>query len=32
MKRIAVYGPRLHGVLVDIPSDPLARLERYWVD
>jgi len=32
MKRIAVYGPRLHGVQVDIPSDPLARLERYWVD
>lgn len=28
---IAAYGPRLQGVIIDIPSDPLARLERFWV-
>jgi peptide/nickel transport system substrate-binding protein len=28
---IAAYGPRLHGVTIDLPSDPLARLERFWV-
>lgn len=28
---IAAHGPRLHGMVIDIPSDPLARLERFWV-
>jgi len=31
MKRIAAHGPRLGGVEIDIPSDSLARLERFWV-
>jgi peptide/nickel transport system substrate-binding protein len=30
-KRVAAYGPRLRGVTIDIPSDPLAHLERFWV-
>jgi len=30
-QRIAAHGPRLRGVVVDIPSDPLNRLERFWV-
>jgi len=30
-RRLLVYGPRLRGVQVDIPADPLARLERFWV-
>jgi peptide/nickel transport system substrate-binding protein len=29
---IAAHGPRLRGVDIDVPSDPLARLERFWVD
>jgi peptide/nickel transport system substrate-binding protein len=32
VKRVAAHGPRLRGVQIDVPSDPLARLERYWVD
>jgi ABC-type transport system substrate-binding protein len=31
MKRVAAHGPRIDGVEIDIPSDPLARLERFWV-
>ena len=31
-KRIAVTGARLHGVEIDVPADPLARLERFWVE
>jgi peptide/nickel transport system substrate-binding protein len=31
LERIAVHGPRLQGVRIDIPSDPLARLEHWWV-
>ena len=31
-QRIAAHGPRLRGVVVDVPSDPLNRLERFWVD
>ena len=30
-KRVAAMGPRLVGMQIDIPSDPLARLERCWV-
>jgi peptide/nickel transport system substrate-binding protein len=30
-KRIAAHGPRLAGVEIDIPSDSLARLERFWI-
>lgn len=30
-QRIAAHGPRLHGVVIDVPSDPLMRLERFWV-
>jgi peptide/nickel transport system substrate-binding protein len=30
-QRIAAHGPRLRGVVVDVPSDPLTRLERFWV-
>jgi ABC-type transport system substrate-binding protein len=30
-QRIAAHGPRLRGVVVDVPSDPLNRLERFWV-
>ena len=28
-RRLAVAGPRLDGVVIDVPSDPLARLERF---
>lgn len=28
---IAAYGPRLRGVEIDLSSDPLARLERFWI-
>jgi len=31
-KRVAVHGPRLHGVEIEIPADPLARLESFWVN
>jgi len=31
-KRVAAYGRQLSGVQIDIPSDPLARLERYRID
>jgi peptide/nickel transport system substrate-binding protein len=31
-KRIAVAGPRLRGVEIDVPADPLARLDRFWVE
>jgi peptide/nickel transport system substrate-binding protein len=31
-KRLSVAGARLHGVEVDVPADPLARLERFWID
>jgi peptide/nickel transport system substrate-binding protein len=31
-KRLAVAGPRLHGVEIDVPADPLARLDRFWVE
>jgi peptide/nickel transport system substrate-binding protein len=30
-KRIAAYGPRLKGLTIDVPSDPLARLESCWI-
>lgn len=30
-KRVAAYGPRLVGMQIDIPSDPLARLETAFV-
>jgi peptide/nickel transport system substrate-binding protein len=30
-KRIAVYNRRLGGVEIDLPNDPLVRLEEYWV-
>jgi len=30
-RRVAGYGARLHGVIVDVPTDPLARLDRFWV-
>ncbi len=29
-KRLAVHGPRLGGVSIDSPSDPLAHVERAW--
>jgi peptide/nickel transport system substrate-binding protein len=29
---IAAYGPRLRGVRIDVPSDPLASLESFWVE
>jgi peptide/nickel transport system substrate-binding protein len=31
LKRVAAHGPRIEGVEIDIPSDPLARLERVQV-
>jgi peptide/nickel transport system substrate-binding protein len=31
-KRVAAHGNQLSGVEIDIPSDPLARLERYSID
>ncbi len=30
-KRIAAFGPRVRGLRIDVPSDPLARLESCWV-
>jgi peptide/nickel transport system substrate-binding protein len=30
-QRLAVAGPRLAGVAIDIPSDSLAHLEHWWV-
>jgi peptide/nickel transport system substrate-binding protein len=30
-RRLAAVGPRLRGVTIDSPSDPLAHLERDWV-
>ncbi|MBZ5638618.1 MAG: hypothetical protein LAO51_07655 [Acidobacteriia bacterium] len=30
-QRLAVTGRRLGGVEIDVPSDSLARLERFWV-
>lgn len=30
-KRLAVAGPRLRAVAIDVPQDPLARLERFWI-
>jgi hypothetical protein len=31
MRRLAASGPRLRGVSIDHPLDPLAHLERDWV-
>lgn len=31
-KRLAVHGPRLEGVEINNPTDPLAALERFWID
>ncbi len=31
-ERLAAVGPRLHGVEPDVPADPLARIERWWVE
>lgn len=31
-RRLAAVGPRLQGVEIDIPFDPLAHLERWWVN
>ncbi len=30
-KRIAAFGPRVRGLRIDVPSDPLARLESWWI-
>ena len=30
-QRLAAAGPRLRDVEIDVPADPLARLERWWV-
>jgi peptide/nickel transport system substrate-binding protein len=30
-KRIAACGPRLKGMTIDVPSDPLARLDSCWI-
>lgn len=30
-KRVVAHGPRLRGVIIDVPSDPLARLESFRV-
>lgn len=30
-QRLAAAGPRLQGLKIDVPSDPLLRLETYWV-
>ena len=29
---IAAFGPRLRDVRIDYPDDPLAGIERVWVD
>ena len=31
-QRIAAAGPRVHGAGIDVPSDPLRRLETYWLE
>jgi peptide/nickel transport system substrate-binding protein len=31
-KRLAVVGPGLRGVAIDVPADPLAGLARTWVE
>ena len=31
-RRVAAHGRRLAGVSIDVPWDPLAGLERYWVN
>jgi len=30
-KRLVAVGPRARDVVVDVPADPLARLERIWI-
>jgi peptide/nickel transport system substrate-binding protein len=30
-QRIAALGPRLRGMRIDVPSDPLARLDSCWI-
>ena len=30
-KRLVAVGPRAKGVVVDVPADPLARLESIWI-
>lgn len=30
-QRLAAHGPRLGGLVVDVPSDPLAGLEDAWI-
>jgi peptide/nickel transport system substrate-binding protein len=30
-QRIAAVGPRLRGMRIDVPSDPLARLDSCWI-
>jgi peptide/nickel transport system substrate-binding protein len=30
-KRIAACGPRVMGMAIDVPSDPLAHLESCWI-
>jgi peptide/nickel transport system substrate-binding protein len=30
-RRIAAHRERLHGVTIDVPSDPLARLDTFWL-
>jgi peptide/nickel transport system substrate-binding protein len=30
-KRIAAFGPRVRDMKIDVPSDPLARLESCWI-
>ena len=30
-QRLAAYGPRVGGLVIDTPSDPLASLERAWL-
>ena len=30
-KRLVAVGPRAQGVAFDVPADPLARLEGFWV-
>jgi hypothetical protein len=28
---IAAHGPRVHGLRIDVPADPLAGLEQLWL-
>jgi peptide/nickel transport system substrate-binding protein len=30
-KKIAAFGPRVRGLRIDVPSDPFARLESWWI-